>query len=85
MSSGRAVKALSILAIILAVGTTGYVILEGWSFLDSLYMTVITITTVGFREVREVSVAGRVFTIFVIFSGIGIIAYILGMVAQAMV
>ena len=85
LSRGRAVKAFSILAIILAVGTTGYAILEGWSFLDSLYMTVITITTVGFREVREVSVAGRVFTIFVIFSGIGIIAYILGMVAQAMV
>jgi voltage-gated potassium channel len=48
-------------------------------------MTVITITTVGFQEVKSVSIAGRVFTIFIIFSGVGIIAYILGMVAQAMV
>jgi voltage-gated potassium channel len=48
-------------------------------------MTVITITTVGFREVREVTGLGKVFTIFIIFFGIGIIAYILGMVAQAMV
>jgi voltage-gated potassium channel len=85
LSRGRAVKALSILVIILAVGTTGYVILERWGFLDALYMTVITITTVGFREVREVSAGGKIFTIFVIFSGIGIIAYILGMAAQAMV
>lgn len=66
-------------------GTAGYMILEKWHFLDALYMTVITITTVGFREVGEVSGAGRIFTIFVIFSGMGIIAYILGMAAQAMV
>lgn len=48
-------------------------------------MTVITITTVGFGEVRQMSKAGRVFTIIIILIGIGIIAYILGMVAQAMV
>ena len=60
-------------------------ILEGWNLLDSLYMTIITITTVGFREVRPVSDGGKVFTIFIIFIGMGIIAYILGIVAQAMV
>ena len=85
MGQGRAVKALGILVIILLVGTVGYRQLEDWSFLDSLYMTVISITTVGYGEVGEVSDAGRVFTIFIIFTGIGIIAYILGMVAQAMV
>ncbi|MEJ2724074.1 MAG: potassium channel protein, partial [Deltaproteobacteria bacterium] len=56
-----------------------------WNFLDALYMTVITITTVGYREVGNVSEAGRVFTIIVIFLGMGIIAYILGIFAQAMV
>ncbi len=85
LGQGRAVKALGILVTILLVGTIGYRQLEGWSFLDSLYMTVISITTVGFGEVGEVSDAGRIFTIFIIFSGIGIIAYILGMIAQVMV
>jgi len=78
-------KSFAILLVILFVGTSGYMLIEKWDFLDSLYMTVITITTVGYREVKGVSGAGRVFTIFVIFSGMGIIAYILGMVAQAMV
>jgi voltage-gated potassium channel len=59
--------------------------IEGWGFLDALYMTVITITTVGYREVQEVSPSGRVFTIFIIFLGMGIFAYTLGMVAQLMV
>ncbi len=78
-------KGFIILVVILFIGSVGYMLIEGWDFLDSLYMTVITITTVGFGEVREVTVLGRVFTIFIIFFGIGIIAYILGMVAQTMV
>jgi voltage-gated potassium channel len=79
------VKGLLILLVVLFVGSTGYMYLEGWGFLDSLYMTVITITTVGFGEVREVSEQGRFFTIFLIFSGMGVIAYIVGMTAQIMV
>ncbi|MBN2123943.1 MAG: potassium channel protein [Deltaproteobacteria bacterium] len=82
---GKIIKGLIILASILLVGTIGYMIIERWQFLDSLYMTVITITTVGYGEVRQVSEAGRIFTIFIIFMGMGIIAYILGLTAQAMV
>jgi voltage-gated potassium channel len=52
---------------------------------DALYMTVITITTKGFGEDREVSEIGRVFTILLIFMGIGIMAYTLGLVAQTTV
>ena len=84
-SHKKVVKGLVILVVILFIGSVGYMAIEGWGFLDSLYMTVITITTVGFGEVRKVTGLGRVFTIFIIFFGIGIIAYILGMVAQAMV
>jgi len=81
----RIFKGCAILLMILALGTIGYMQLEHWSFLDSLYMTVITITTVGYREVAQVSVPGQIFTIFIIFLGVGIIAYILGQVAQVMV
>lgn len=84
-SSARILKGIFILVIVLLMGTAGYMVIEHWNFLDAMYMTVITITTVGFREVGSVSEAGRIFTIFIIFTGMGIIAYILGMVAQAMV
>ena len=81
----KIIRGFVILLVILTIGTMGYMSIEKWDLFDSLYMTVITITTVGFREVRTVSEAGRLFTVFIIFSGMGIIAYILGIVAQAMV
>ncbi len=59
----------------LIVGTLGYSSLEGWSWFDSFYMTIITITSIGFGEVHELSSAGRAFTIFVIFVGFGVVAY----------
>ena len=85
LGSNKAVRGLGILLLILFIGTLGFMYIEKWDFLDSLYMTVITITTVGFKEVREISDGGRIFTIFIILFGMGIIAYILGTVAQMMV
>jgi voltage-gated potassium channel len=74
-----------LLSLVLLLGTAGYMVIEGWRFLDALYMTVITITTVGYGEIGTVSEAGRVFTVFLIFAGMGIMAYTLGIVAQIMV
>lgn len=54
----------------LAYGTLGYALLEGWSVLDAFYMTVITLTTVGFREVRPLDDSGQLFTVSVIFLGL---------------
>ncbi len=86
VSSGKKiVRGLVMLGMILVMGTIGYMVLEGWHLLDALYMTVITITTVGYGEIREVDKVGRIFTIFIIFLGMGIMAYTLGMVAQTMV
>ncbi len=56
-------------------GAGGYMLLEGWSFLDAAYMTMITLSTVGFGEVRPLSSAGRSFTILLMFLGIGALAY----------
>ena len=85
LGPGKIIKGFVILLVILMIGSLGYMTIEKWNFSDSLYMTVITITTVGFREVGSISKEGRLFTIFIIFSGMGIIAYIFGMTAQAMV
>jgi voltage-gated potassium channel len=65
------------LIIIVAIGVIGYTFIEGWSFLDSLYMTITTITTVGFKEVHPLSDAGRIFSIFLIIGGVGGALYIL--------
>jgi voltage-gated potassium channel len=70
----------AILIAIILIGTVGYWFIGGrqYSFVDTLYMTVITITTIGFTEVIDLSgnAGGRIFTIFIAISGIGIMAYI---------
>lgn len=81
----KIIKGLIILIIILLVGTSGYMAIEDWPFFRSLYMTVITITTVGFGEMGKLSDAGRGFTIILIFLGMGIILYIVGLVTQFMI
>jgi voltage-gated potassium channel len=64
--------ALGSFAIVIAIGTVGYVWLEGASGLDALYMTVISVTTVGYSEVVNVDdPAGKIFTMFIIVSGFG--------------
>jgi voltage-gated potassium channel len=60
---------------LLALGTAGYVLLEGWPVIDAFYMTVITISTVGFGEIRAMSNTGRLFTAVLIVSGVGAAAY----------
>jgi len=69
---------LSILVSTILFGSIGYMIIENWSFFDSLYMTIITITTTGFREVNPLSDFGRAFTILIIVLGFGSLAYIGG-------
>ncbi|MDQ7029949.1 MAG: potassium channel family protein [Ardenticatenia bacterium] len=66
---------LALLLCLVAVGTAGYVVLEGMSWVDALYMTVITLTTVGFGEVKPLSPAGRLFTIVLIMVGVGAAAW----------
>ncbi len=65
------------------VGTIGYVVLEGWNLSDALYMAVITLTTVGYREVNEMDAAGRVWTMLLAVAGVGIIFGTVGVVAEA--
>ncbi len=73
----RLLFAIYAFVIIVAIGVIGYMVIEHWTFLDALYMTVTTITTVGFKEVFPLSDAGRIFSIFLIIGGVGGALYIL--------
>ena len=70
---------------ILLYGTSGYMIIEESSLTDAIYMTVISITTVGFSEVIPLSPAGKYFTMLLIFGGVGLFLFIVSLITQAMV
>ncbi len=72
---------MAILAIIV-IGTIGYLIIEHWSFIDSIYMTITTLSTVGFQEVHKLSTAGRIFTMVLILVGTGTMLYAATAVVQ---
>src|SRR5262245_54589570 len=86
----RAVRRGRMLAFILFVsvlvgGTLGYMWIERWGLWDAFYMTVTTVATVGYREVHELSRAGQLFTVVLIFSGVGTALYTFTLVATAVV
>ena len=64
-----------LIAAVTFVGTAGYMLIEGWGWFDAFYMTAITITTVGYLEVHPMSTAGRMFTVFILFTGVGTFFY----------
>lgn len=64
-----------LLTAVLAIGTAGYVVIEGWSAFDALYMTITTVTTVGYSEVHPLSQAGRIFNIGVLIFGVATVLY----------
>jgi voltage-gated potassium channel len=78
-----------ILAVIIIIGSIGYWLISGggYSFFDYIYMTIITITTIGFSEVIDLAgnTGGRIFTVFIALSGIGVLAYIITNVTATIV
>jgi voltage-gated potassium channel len=70
------------LALVFAIGTAGYVVIEGWPVMDAFYMTAITLTTVGFGEVNQLSNTGRLFTVGLLLLGVGSAAYGLGTLGE---
>lgn len=74
----RLLRAGIALVTLVVVGTMGYMEIAGWSFSDSLYMVYITMSTIGFAEVRELDNAGRLWTALIGIGGIGTFAYAAG-------
>lgn len=73
---------LFIVVTVVVVGTAGYMLLGGWNPSDALYMTVITLTTVGFREVVELTEVTRAWTMIMAAAGVGLIFGSVGIVAE---
>jgi voltage-gated potassium channel len=81
----RPAFAIALLASVIAGGTVGYVIVEGWTVWDAFYMTVITVTTVGYREVHDLSRTGQAFTILLLLGGVGAALYTFTLLATVIV
>ncbi|MFQ5869698.1 MAG: potassium channel family protein [Candidatus Zixiibacteriota bacterium] len=76
---------LLLLVLIIGLGTFGYMLIEDWKVLDALYMTVITLATVGFREVHQLTPLGQIFTVVLIVFGVGGVIYTIGTLAQLLI
>lgn len=81
----RLYYALALIVTIVFIGTFGYVIVEGWNLFDSFYMTIITVTTVGFNEVNTLSDLGKLFTSFLIITSFGTFAFAISAVTTYIV
>ncbi len=80
------IKLVSLFVLIMAAGTVGYTLIEkGWSLFDGFYMTLITLTTIGFGEVHDLTPAGRLFTILIIVTGMGVAATVMGQFARILI
>jgi voltage-gated potassium channel len=75
VATRRIESALLALGTITVLGALGYMVFEGWSFADAVYMTVITLTTVGYREVRPLDATGQLWTMALLITGVGTLFY----------
>ncbi|BAM07790.1 potassium channel family protein [Leptospirillum ferrooxidans] len=74
--------AIGVLLLLLGLGTGGYMELEGWSFSDALFMSVITLSTVGYQTVHHLDVRGEYFTIILIVTGVGTVGYAIATLSE---
>jgi len=81
----RFLKILTVALLVLtAIGTAGFHYIEHWSWFDSFYMVIITLSTIGYQEVHELSHAGRVFNVALIIAGVALVFLMIGALTQAL-
>ena len=69
---------------VMLIGTAGYHFIEGWPWFDGFYMVITTLTTIGYQETHPLSHAGRVFNVFIIFTGVALVFLAIGTLTQAL-
>ena len=78
-------KVIALIVVVIIIGVVGLMLIEGWSFFDALYMTIITISTVGYHEVHDLTPAGRVFILAFIVIGVSSFFYVITVIAEYIV
>lgn len=81
MGSKKLILPFLIIFFVFIIGTIGYILL-GWSLIDAVYMTVITVSSVGFGEIKPLSTSGRIFTIFLIIFGLSAVGFTFSQVVE---
>src|SRR5210317_1230691 len=81
-SLGTLYVAAIMLLVVVLIGIVGYRVIEGYTFIESLFMVIITVATVGYKEVEPLSEPGMYFTIFLIVSSLGIFTYVITSVSR---
>jgi voltage-gated potassium channel len=74
--------AIMMLCFLLCIGVLGYRFISGYDWLDAIYMTVITVTTVGFAEVNPLDTGSKIFTIFLILASVVIVGYAISIITE---
>jgi voltage-gated potassium channel len=82
MLQRRVLIAVGVIVLAISLGVAGYMVVEGWNFLDSLWMVAITLTTTGYGEVHTLTPAGRVFTMALLLVGMSIVVYGLSILTE---
>src|SRR5215467_4891347 len=81
----RSLKIIAVALLLLTlVGTAGFHYIEHWSWFDSFYMVVITLSTIGYQEVHQLSHAGRIFNVAIIIAGVALVFLLIGSLTQAL-
>jgi voltage-gated potassium channel len=81
----RVILIAALLPLILCIGTTGFHVIEGYPLFDAFYMTLVTVTTVGYQELHPLSHAGRIFNSFLILFGVSVVFFAVGAMTQTII
>jgi voltage-gated potassium channel len=84
-STNRATIVFALIAALLAIGTVGFHLIEGWTWFDSFYGTLMTVSTIGAEPENRLSIAGRAFNVVLIFLGVGVVAFAIGVFTRTVI